>query len=197
MEDAEHRAGRPGLSSVKRDRKGLTVSQPGAAGDERPGTTLRPGWLKVRGLEVEREVKAWVHRTDEGIDVREVRDGTFDYWLKFVRVGEPVLVFNDDTNAVVARAQVTADGSIKLDRDVPDGMVVLTRTREVSSCALDEIERRGKLTNEQCGDALARHRTLIAREARKALTKLIGNAAVAGIAKGDLMQALMGMGADR
>ena len=56
VEDAEHRAGRPGLSSVPRDARGWTLPVEGDAGEDRPGTTLRPAWLQVRGLELEREL---------------------------------------------------------------------------------------------------------------------------------------------
>lgn len=41
------RPGRPGLSSVPRDQRGLTTRMLGEAGDlERPGTTLIPRWLE-------------------------------------------------------------------------------------------------------------------------------------------------------
>jgi hypothetical protein len=193
MEDAEHRAGRPGLSSVKRDSKGLTTSQLGDAGTDRPGTTLRPGWLRYKGLEVEREVKLFVH----GDELHEVTNGTIDYWLRFVRPGEPVLVFDDDSNALAARAQVTTDGRVLLDRELPAStfMVVLTRVRGVSSCALDEIDRHGRLTNEDTGNAVARHRTLVAREVKRALGKAIRAAGEMGMSEADLLRGLRELGA--
>lgn len=43
------RAGRPGLSSIPRDRRGLTRRVVGPLGnEERPGTTLEPRWLEKR-----------------------------------------------------------------------------------------------------------------------------------------------------
>jgi hypothetical protein len=197
MEDADHRAGRPGLSNVKRDSKGLTMSQPGDAGTDRPGTTLRPGWLKYKGLEVEREVRAYIHAGPEGVDLYETTHGAMDHWLRFTRPGEPVLVFDDDTSGVVARAQVMQDGRVKMDRELPEStfMVVLTRVRAVASCALDEIDRCGRLTNEQTGNALARHRTLIARENKRALEKAIRVAATMGMTAEDLLRGLRELGA--
>jgi hypothetical protein len=177
-EDAETRAGRPGLASVPRDEKGLTISQPGDAGKERPGTTLRPAWLKVRGLEVEREVKVYLGRgEDGGIEISEMRSGTLDYWLERLNVGEPVLAFDDDTGELVAKAKLKADGALVFDRDVPESLfasssgVVLTRVRGVSSCALDLADA-GKHSNDAVGDAIGRHRTLAAREVKRAMKKV-------------------------
>lgn len=175
--DADTRAGRPGLSSVPRDARGLTLPSTGDAGTTRPGTTLRPGWLRVRGLEIEREVKVYVIRTEDGYDLAETSPGRLDYWLAHLRMGEPVLVF-DDSASMVAKASLGTEGLV-FDRDLPERVlcsssaVVLTRVREVSSCALDLIDRHGKMTNEQVGSALARHRTLIAREVRIAGQKLV------------------------
>jgi len=45
--DACDRAGRPGLSSVPRDARGLTLSVPGDAGTERAGTTIEARWLET------------------------------------------------------------------------------------------------------------------------------------------------------
>jgi hypothetical protein len=199
IETGEHRSGRPGLGSVKRDKRGLTTSQPGCAGDERPGTTLRPGWLKVGGLEIEREVSVWLHMDVDGFSVNESRHGAMDYWLKHLRVGEPVHAIDSDQDSplygqAIAHAWLTPARELKFDR-YPDRMfVVLRRVRPVSSCALDLIEQNGKLTNEQTGNALARHRTLVAREVRRALAKAIETAAEMGIEREDLMATLMAMG---
>lgn len=181
------------------------MSVEGDAGDERPGTTLRPAWLQVRGLEIEREVKVYPVTGDDGTGVllAEVRNGTLDYWLARLRVGEPVLVFDDDNGEMVAKARMRGHGELVLDRELPARLMdsttalVLTRVREVSSCALDLIDRHGKLTNEQAGNALGRHRTLIARETKRALRKAIEVADEMGMSSDELMRGLMSMGADR
>lgn len=169
LETTEHRAGRPGLSSVPRDANGCVLPVSGKAGTDRPGTTLRPGWLRYRLLELERECKAYVH---DG-ELHEVRHGTLDYWLRYLRMGEPVLVFDDDTVEVVARAELTQDG-LKMDRALPAEtfMVVLTRVRDVSSCALDLAREGHPMSNEEVGSAVARHRTLVAREVKRAAGRL-------------------------
>lgn len=198
LETAEHRAGRPGLSSVPRGPKGLTASVKGKAGDARPGTTLRPAWLKVRGLEIEREVHVMAWRDDDGnLELLESRAGSMDYWLARLHPGEPVLVFDDDTHEVVARCTLTQDKRIKFDREITATFLVLTRVREVSSCALDLIDRYGKLSNEQCGDALGRHRTLIARETKRALRKAMVIAAQMGMTEADLLRGLRELGAEK
>jgi len=193
-EDAEHRAGRPGLASVPRDEHGHTLSTPGHVGDERPGMTLRPVWLKYRGLEVEREVRVYIN---EAGDVLGTRRGMLEHWCDRLHVGEPVLVFDDDSGELVAKATYTGDG-LRLDRDLPSvsgpGGFVLTRVRGVSSCALDEIDRHGKLTNEQTGDRVGRHRTLVAREVRRALGKAVDVAEEMGMNKADLMRGLEMLG---
>ena len=77
-----------------------------------------------------------------------------------------------DTAELVAKATLRAPGELLLDRELPASVVtsssalILTRVREVASCALDEIERQGKMTNEQIGDGIGRHRTLVARIVR-------------------------------
>lgn len=192
--DAANRAGRPGLGKVPRDSKGRTLAVTGDAGAARAGTEPRPAWLKVRGLEIEREVKLWV--TPE-LDMLEVREGTLSHWLSHVRPGEPVLVFDDDTSQVVAKATVTQDGQLKLDRDITDGvvMIVLVRVRELESCALDAIDKRGQaMTNEEIGRALARHRTLVAREVAKALRRAVEEAEERGISREDFVATLIAMG---
>jgi hypothetical protein len=178
----------------------MTLAAPGDVGGERAGTTLRPAWLKVRGLELEREVRMWLHRADDGsIELHETRDGSVDYWLKYVRHGEPVLVFDDDTDQVVAHASVTPQG-IRLDRSPPETtvLVVLLRVRGIESCALDAIKRRGAaMSNEEVGDAVGRHRTLVARENLKALEKACRRAVEMGMTRGDFAEALRQMGAMR
>ena len=199
IEDADTRAGRPGLASVPRDERGLTIATEGHVGNARPGTTLRPAWLTYRGLEVERECKVYVERDYTMVSVRT---GALAYWLERLHVGEPVLVFDDDTADLVAKADLTADG-LKLDRDLPERVfvsssaLVLTRVRGVSSCALDEIDRRGKMSNEQVGDCIGRHRTLVGREVRKALGKAVRIAEGFGMSEGDLLSGLRELGGMR
>jgi hypothetical protein len=207
MEDAEHRAGRPGLASVKRDSKGLTTSQLGDAGTDRPGTTLRPGWLKYRGLEIEREVVVYVTRVDSGYEIHEVRNGTLDHWLSRIRIGEPFTVWEKIEPAdgpgigvFLAHAQREQRGLV-FDRELPEDRlqssdcIVFVRTRAVSSCALDEIDRHGRLTNEDTGNAVARHRTLVAREVNRALGKAIRAAGEMGMSEADLLRGLRELGA--
>lgn len=202
---SEDRAGRPGLAHVPRGEHGQTLALTGDAGDERE-PTLAPIWLKVRGLEIEREVRCWVWTDDAGnVELNEMRSGPGDGWgnldhfLSRLHPGEPVLVFDDDAKAytrMLARAHVTEDGRLAMDRAIPEGVfsVVLTRVRGVSSCALDEIDRRGKHTNEQIGDAIGRHRTLAAREVKQALRHAVEEGEKMGIEAADLVRALMEMG---
>lgn len=207
LETAEHRAGRPGLKSVKRDARGWTIAQRGDAGDERPGTTLRPGWLKVRGLEIEREVKVYLSRDGDSYMMHEVKAGTVDYWLRFLRQGELVLVFPDNGEAYdsgrvepLARARLTVGNGLVLDRHVSDEFVtscdavILSRGRQIDSCALDVIARDGKLGNEEAGNAVARHRTLVAREIKHALRKACERAEEMGMDAEDFVASLMRMG---
>lgn len=190
MEDAEHRAGRPGLSSVKRNARGHTLSEPGTAGHKRAGTTLRPAWL-----ELERHCKGWIEVDDAGqlaaINVDEQQwDG-----MK-LQPGEPLRVVSYD-GSYAAGASVVA-GSIRLDRAPPfmTVAILITRVRGVPSCALDEIAKYGKpMTNEQTGDALGRHRTLIAREVKRALGKAKRAAAEMGMTEQDLLRGLRELGA--
>jgi len=207
--DAEHRAGRPGLGSVPRDEKGLTLAVSGDAGAERPGTTVSPSWLQWRGLEVEREVKVYIDR-DGGLF--NVRAGMLEHWLNKLHYDELVLIFDEDALAraardglalnddarracLLARARLTPDG-LAMDRALPEHVygsssaLVLTRVRGVPSCALDEIDRVGEHTNEQTGDAVGRHRTLVAREVRRALGKAVRAAGEMGMTEGELMQGI-------
>lgn len=204
--DAEDRAGRPGLSNVPRDARGLTQAVEGELGSEGAGTTLMPRWL-----ELERSAKVAV-RIDEQGQVVEVeadqplserdqarwvlndrRIGTLDTMLPWLRVGEPIDVYNDN-GVRTCGAQLMADGSLKFDAK-PDGVVVtLVRRRGVESCALDAVKRRGKLSNHETGECLDRHRTLVAREARGAARKAARMAAEMGIDEQDFRLALLGMG---
>jgi hypothetical protein len=196
---AENRAGRPGLANVPRDAAGLTLPSPGDAGADRPGTTLHPAWLKVRGLEVEREVKVYVTAEYE---LHELRNGTLDYFLAHVHPGEPLLAYDTvtlglgDEPLLLARAEVTADKRVKFDRELPEYVIngssalLLRRVRGISSCALDEIDRHGKMTNEQVGDALHRHRTLVARENKEALKKAARKAEEMDVDVEDFVRAL-------
>jgi hypothetical protein len=205
IEDAEHRAGRPGLASVPRDASGLTLSTPGHIGTERAGMTLRPDWLRVRGLEIQRQVKVHVSRTDEGYTLHEIRNGTLDHWLGYLHDGEPVTAHDtyqiaDEPPLLVANARAQG-GALVFDRELPEYVIsgvsglLLTRVRPIASCALDLIERHGKLTNEQTGDAIGRHRTLVARVVRSAMDRAIEVAAEMGMTEGDLLRGLRELGA--
>ena len=182
------------MANVPRDSRGLTLPSAGAAGQQRPGTTLRPAWLHVRGLELEREVKVYAA---EG-ELLEVRNGTLDYWLARLHVGEAVLAFNDNAE-LIAKGRSRAAGELEFDRALPVGTssaVVLTRVRGVASCALDEIEKRGEMSNEQVGDAIGRHRTLTARIVPKAFEKAKRVAAeMFGMSEADLLRGLRELGA--
>jgi hypothetical protein len=188
LEDAEHRAGRPGLSSVPRDSRGLTLPTQGHAGDTRPGTTLRPGWL-----ELERHCKGWIEVDDTGALAAINVDERMWEGMR-LHDGEALRVVSTDGGyATTARV---VDGSIALGRAPPfmTVAVLITRVRGVPSCALDEIDRRGKHSNEQTGDAIARHRTLVARQVRLALEKAIKTAAEMGMSRGDLLRGLREVG---
>ena len=198
LETGEHRAGRPGLASVPRDERGLTIATDGHVGNARPGTTLRPAWLTYRGLEVERECKVYVERDYTMVSVRT---GALAYWLERLHMGEPVLVFDGDTAELLARAKLTADG-LALDRDLPphvfaaSSALVLTRVREVASCALDEIDRRGRMSNTEVGDCIGRHRTLTARIVPRAFEKAKAQAMeMFGMSEADLLRGLRELGA--
>lgn len=205
LETAEHRAGRPGLSSVPRDSSGLTLSTPGHAGDARPGSTLRPSWLTERGLHLEREVVVYV---TEEYELLELKVGALSHWLSRMHEGEAIEAYDTETLGLgdepllVARAHLRG-GRIAFDRELPEYVIRgwqglrLVRVRETPSCALDEVERLGKMTNEEVGDALGRHRTLIAKETKSALRKAIEEGKRRGIQPGDLMRTLVEIGADR
>ncbi len=174
-EDADTRAGRPGLANVPRGEHGWTLPVQGDVPGQSAGTTLRPAWLKYRGLEVERECKVYVSGSNEEMELLEVRTGTMDTWLAHLHTGERVLVFDNDSGELIAKASLESRGLV-FDRALPEQVfgsssgLTLTRVRRVESCALDLC---GSIhSNEQVGDAIARHRTLVAREVKSALGKL-------------------------
>jgi hypothetical protein len=162
--DACDRAGRPGLASVPRDEHGHTLPVEGDAGEERPGTTLWPAWL-----ELERTCKVVLVRDDDG-HIESV--DTYEGWEAFrehTHDGEPLEVLND--GKVVGAAELTSEG-VKFKGEPSGYVLTLRRVRGVPSCALDEIAKHGRMTNEQIGDAIGRHRTLAAREVRRAAIKV-------------------------
>ena len=206
LEDAEHRAGRPGLSSVPRNDRGLTVSVEGDLPGEGPGTTFAARWL-----ELERSAKVEM-RYDEHGSVAEAlpyypistndlarwvlknrRVGTLDTMLPYLRVGEPIDVYNDIDERVCG-ARLTDAGTLAFDRKPTEAVLTLVRVRGVESCALDSIARKGKHSNQEAGECLARHRTLIAREGRGAARKATETAEEMGMSRMDFMEALTRMG---
>jgi hypothetical protein len=203
-EEAEHRAGRPGLAGVPRDARGWTLPVKGEAGKARPGTTLRPSWM-----ETERHCRAWLEFDSAGqlcaVNVygdhmQSGSAGNGDAVFDAMRLheGEELRVVSDD-GKWATRAKWKA-GAVVLERAPLIGQVVavlITRVRPVSSCALDEIQRHGKMTNEQIGDAIGRHRTLVARQAKGALEKFVRNGREMGIEPEDLLGALIQMGEER
>jgi hypothetical protein len=204
IETGEHRAGRPGLAHVPRSTRGWTVSATGSAGKERPGSTLRPVWM-----ETERHCRAWLEFDSAGqlcaVNVygdhmQSGSAGNGDAVFDAMRLheGEELRVVSDDGKwATRAKWKV---GAIVLERAPLIGQVVavlITRVRPVSSCALDEIQRHGKMTNEQIGDAIGRHRTLVARQAKVALRKAVQTGREVGIEPEDLLGALIQMGEER
>lgn len=62
------------------------------------------------------------------------------------------------------------------------------------SCALDEVDRLGKMTNEQTGHAMNRHRTLVARELKTGTRNAIEEAEEMGMDAHELMTAIRAMG---
>lgn len=187
--DSEDRAGRPGLSSVPRDERGLTTSIDGDLGEERAGTTVIPRWL-----ELERYCTVWLERDDAGVlvAVNAVREGEWDQFVGALHPGERVDAVNDNGD-VVARADIRGE-CVVLDADVQEFMLKLVRKRGVESCALDVIKRHGKMSNQTIGDAIGRHRTLVAREIKEAVVKACDTAESMGVDREDFVRALMGMG---
>ncbi len=202
LESAEHRAGRPGLASVPRDPFGRTERVKGQAGAERAGSTLRPDWLS------ERTCRGWLEIDAAGrvcaINVLgdawgEGRtDGNADATWAAMRLheGEALRVTSPDNGW--ATTATYRNGCIVLDREPFIGQVVavwITRVRGVSSCALDEVQKHGAMTNTQIGDAIGRHRTLAARIVKNALGKAMTNAAEMGMSEADLLAGLRELGA--
>lgn len=189
--DADTRAGRPGLASVPRDAKGLTLAVAGDAGTAGPGTTLRPGWLKVRGLEIEREVKVYVTQDENGYTMTGVQYGMLEAWTAALLDDEPVLVYAG--NVLLASA-VMREGALRFNRELPEyalrsaDPLTLERVRQVASCALDEAER-GRLSNAQIGARLGRHRTTIAPIVMEAGRKLVEE----GVDLRDVVEAMEGL----
>lgn len=167
-EDADHRAGRPGLAHVPRDARGWTLPVTGNAGAERAGTTVEPRWL-----ELERRCQVWTERDNDDriVAVNALYENEWDNFFRALHPGEPIEAQRDD-GTVIAMVDIKPDQSIVLDRDPQEFLFRLVRKRGVPSCAMDEILRNGKMSNEQVGDAIGRHRTLVAREVRRALVKL-------------------------
>lgn len=112
--DSQDRAGRPGLASVPRDRRGLTLPVLGNVGQARAGTTLEARWLEA---------------------------------------------------------------------PVPP------------SCALDCADK-GPHSNEQIGEAIDRHRTLIGKDVPDAMESAKAKAAELGMTEEDLLRGLRELGAE-
>lgn len=199
LEDADTRAGRPGLRSVQRDERGWTTSQPGEAGKDRAGTTVNPRWLTLQGepAELERCCPAWIWLGEDGqleVNVDPAR------WAHMkLRVGDALDVVNRIDDLRVTWARVAANDEIAFD-EMPHRhesmFVYLVRKRLIQSCALDVADR-GSSTNEETGFHLGRHRTLVARINRQALRHGVENAEEAGMEREDFVRAIMSMGSER
>jgi hypothetical protein len=113
--DSQDRAGRPGLASVPRDRRGLTLPVLGNLSPKRAGTTLEARWLET---------------------------------------------------------------------PVPP------------SCALDCADK-GPMSNEQIGEALSRHRTLIGKDVPDAMESAKAKAAELGMSEADLIAGLRELGREK
>lgn len=77
------------------------------------------------------------------------------------------------------------------------GTTLMPRWLEVHaapSCTLDEIDSKGRLSNAQTADAVGRHCTLVAREAKQAVRKAQRRAQEMGIHPEDFMRTLIEMG---
>jgi hypothetical protein len=196
--DADTRAGRPGLGSAPRDARGLVMSVAGDLGEQRAGTTVVPRWL-----ELERYCAVWVERDndDEIVALNACREGEWDQFIAALHIGEDVDAQNENGD-VVAKVNIRREPSnddepvyaIGLDRDPGEFMLKLVRKRGIESCALHAIARMGRMSNEQAGDCIDRHRTLVARELREAVTKACETAEEMGMEREDFVRALMSMG---
>ncbi len=207
MEDAEHRAGRPGLASVPRDELGHTMPVDGEAGEDRAGTTFRPDWLPLdRTCRVlllwdangnVSDVEPLVPVTSKLKPIytfKKQRIGTWDMMEARLHPGEKLEAYDSDEQHV-ANAYYMPDGTLCFDRSPFAVSVTLVRVRGVSSCALDEVQKHGAMTNTQIGDAIGRHRTLAARIVKGALGKAMTNAAEMGMSEADLLAGLRELGA--
>lgn len=158
--DSQDRAGRPSLGSVPRDEQGHTISAPGDLGEQFAETTLIPMWLDEM-----RTCYGWSY--DGEITVNsEAR------WEMFAAHAGVVDVLHTMDRALLARARVDVD-TLELDRALPGGTLALTFVRALPpSCALDQVDKHGTMTNEQVGDAIGRHRTLVAQIVKRGARKL-------------------------
>lgn len=66
-----------------------------------------------------------------------------------------------------------------------------TQKEHPHSCALDEIDRHGKMTNKKVGEILGRHRTLIARKAKSAVCHAVEAGELRGISAEDLTRTII------
>lgn len=198
LEEASTRAGRPGLSSVQRNERGLTVSQPGHVGNERAGTTVNPRWLTLRDepAELERVCPAWMWFDENGTP--EVNVDPLRWAHMRVKAGDALDVVNQVDSLRVTWAKVGNDNeSVVFDEAPPryETMFIwLVRQRRVQSCALDVIDTLGKQSNEDTGFHLSRHRTLVARINRVAVRKAAANAVKMGMDERDFKMTLIAMG---
>lgn len=210
MVDAEHRAGRPGLSHVARDERGWTQSVAGDVGDERAGTTFNPRWLRLEqtcrmnvywnadGRVDELEPVVTVNAEGKPIHLfRKWWVGSWETMRERLHVGERLEVY-DENEKRIGNAYWMPDDSIGFDVNIYATAVYLVRPRPVSSCALNCIKQAGRaMTNSEVGDVLGRHRTLIARETKRALEKAKRIAAELGMSEADLLRGLRELGAER
>lgn len=196
--DGCDRAGRPGLANVPRDERGHTLATPGQAGEQRPGTTLWPAWLElertckvvlvrdddgqVSGFDtyappressrLATNVMTFVDFTSAGEEIKSERPiGTWEMFREHTHDGEPLEV-RDDNGKLCGAAELVPEGAKFRALIGHPLVVVLRRVRGVPSCSLDLIDKHGRMTNEQIGDAVGRHRTLVAREVRRAAIKM-------------------------
>lgn len=194
----EVRAGRPGLSEVERDARGLVISQPGALGDERAPPTVNPRWLRLKDepAEAERCCPAWLWFDDNGQPEINVDEGRWSHMR--VKAGDALDIVDRISSTRVTWAKVGNDNeSVEFDEMPPryETMFVwIVRKRLVQSCALDVVEKLGKQSNEDTGFHLARHRTLAARINRSALRNGCRKAQEMGVDPHDFVEALMRMG---
>lgn len=201
LEEAETRAGRPGLKGVARNERGWTVSQPGDVGQERAGTTVNPRWLQIGGepAELERVCPAYIWYDDNNepwVFIDPTR-----WSMMRLRPEDRLDVINVIDNKSITWAHVANDNeSIVFDEELPrfECMVFwIVRKRPIQSCALDVVDQLGKQTNEQTGFHLSRHRTLIARITKMAAQNGADKAEESGMERMDFYRTLLAMGGDK